>query len=164
MPFTIEKETWVFISYAFDYANDTTQLYVNYQKDGEDFFVKQKFEASFPDFELKQFLMLSVGCFPLKGDYSITRQNCMQGKAQQFSYVLDYFENPEFLFLIDSDFQVPQTYTFDIYDYDQQKKLIFAKSGPEQALISQGNLQFINKEFVERGTIQFLMEDVELFN
>jgi len=28
----------------------------------------------------------------------------MQGKAQQFSYVLDYFENPEFLFLIDSDF------------------------------------------------------------
>jgi len=30
MPFTIEKETWVFISYAFDYANDTTQLYVNY--------------------------------------------------------------------------------------------------------------------------------------
>jgi len=50
IPFSIPKNTWFFLTYAFDYMENVTQLYVNYQKDGRDFFVKRKFEVDFLDF------------------------------------------------------------------------------------------------------------------
>ena len=46
----------------------------------------------------------------------------MTGKAQEFSYMLDFFERPELFFLLDSDFETPKTYTLDFYDYESMKK------------------------------------------
>ena len=168
IPFDIPVDTWFFISYSFDYAKNVVQFHVHYQVDGKEFGLTKKFVTNYPTFFIKKKFQLNIGCFPNDDQNLNHSRNCLNGQSSDFNFTLEYFEDPKFLFLLDSKNQEPVNFNFDVYPKDFNIQKIYSKNHQFFSLDLKGKLNFdqnLNGEsMILKGKTEFLLKDVFLFN
>ncbi len=163
IPFYLPKNQWIFWSYGFDYYLGVAQLHFNYQTKFKNILLKQKFKLNYPSFFLRRELDINVGCFSSR---NIENQNCLKGTAFQFHYILEYFDDFEYLYLLDSDAKSPINFNFDVYQYQNVKNYIYSKDGSEFPLEIGGRLSFESSKtkssILIKGFTEFRMRNVLL--
>ena len=98
------KVDWVFVAFSIDFSQNTAVVHIGQET--------IRLETDYRNFLFGKNLEIDIGC---KGHPNF---DCFEGLIKDFSYTLDYFEHPEFLFVFNSKSSPDKFYVFD-YKLDE---------------------------------------------
>ncbi len=166
--YEIPLNTWFFLAYTFDYSRGLVQVYLNNQNMGRVNETLMKIEVNFPSFYIRQFFELNIGCITTGDKKNPIAQTCMVGKARQFNYILEHFENPKYLYFLDSGGSGSKDFYFDIYSSKKKPKSIISKDDSKSVLEINGKITFggdkTHRSIVNKGQTSFTLKNLVLDN
>lgn len=127
-----KDEQWLFFAYSADYSTDSVVVYMSNLKDLE---VYKEVKVSYKEFVFRQRLAINIGCSPGEKATSTMLTQCMEGQAQHFSYILDFFKNPRYLYILTTDHNNDVVFMMDNYNQDPSRYVSKDKSRTQYQLL-----------------------------
>lgn len=143
VPTKFFEERWIFFAYSADYSVDSVVVYLS---DYTDLEMSKEVKVSFKELSLRQKLAINIGCAPEDSATPNTTTQCMDGKIQNFDYILDYFKNPSFLYLFATGQNNNIVFLLDNYSGAADNYMSKDGSKMPYKILKQGNVQLDNSK------------------
>ena len=108
----LQPGKWIYIAYSVSYSSDEMLVYLS---DFDTIQVFKKINLNYRNFEIRNRLRIDIGC-----EQGLGLALCLKGSIRDFSYSLNFFEQPEYLFLLNPqngpEDNRPMVFTFDLYN------------------------------------------------
>lgn len=112
---SLPLNSWIFFSIGFDYEQGKANMYIFFQEKEKQYSNIFNYKMNFPSFFLRQEIKLTVGCFS-QDEASLTdKANCLTGRAREFKFFYEFFENPQLLKYMNPDNEEALSFYFDTY-------------------------------------------------